>query len=49
MTSCYGLMSTEHIVSPHPTGGWINFNFYPGCRYVAFPARNSDEVRIYSS
>jgi hypothetical protein len=40
-------MSTENILPPVPTGGWINFNFYPGCRYAAFPARSSAEVKIY--
>ena len=27
----------------------MSLPFYPGCRYVAFPAKDSQEVLIYSS
>ena len=42
-------MSKDKISSPQPTGEWISLPFYPGCRYVAFPAKGSNEVRIYLS
>ena len=39
-------MSTESILSPLPPGEWMNVYFYPGWRYVAFPARSTEDVRM---
>ena len=47
LASCYGLLSTESISSPLPSGEWMNVYFYPGFRYVAFPARSSEDVRMH--
>ena len=38
---------TESILSPLPSGEWIGVYFYPGCRYAAFPARSSEDVRMF--
>ena len=47
LASYYGLISTESIVSPLPSGEWMTVYFYPGFRYVAFPARSSEDVRMH--
>ena len=44
VTSCYGLFSTDLIISPKPTNRRVNIPFYPGYKYVAYPARNKEEV-----
>ena len=38
-------MSTAAINSPVQTSQRITVPFYPGSRYVAYPACNSEEVR----
>ena len=44
ITSCYGLLSTEMIVKPVPTGSKVTLPYYSGCRYAAIPARSDQEV-----
>ena len=45
LTSCYGLLSTDVINNPVPTGTRLFLPFYSGCRYAAFPARSDQEVK----
>ena len=42
--SCYGLFSTNTILSPESTGNKVTLPFYPRCKYVAFASRQSEEV-----
>ena len=44
-TSYYGLLSTERILAPVNNGRTVTLPYYPGCKYAAIPARNSEEVR----
>ena len=44
ITSCYGLLSTEMIANPVPTGSRVTLPYYSGCRYAAIPARSIQEV-----
>ena len=47
VTSCYGLLSTSMISAPPvATGQRISLPYYSKCRYVAVPARSSQEVGI---
>ena len=44
--SCYGLFSTNPIMSPVPTGNCVTLPFYPGYKYVAYASENIEEVWI---
>ena len=44
MTSYYGLLSVKDISAPVPINKYIKFPYYPGCRYAAYTAQNSEEV-----
>ena len=46
MTSYYGLLSTQDINSPEPSGGCMHVPFYTGCNYAAYPARTKEEVEV---
>jgi hypothetical protein len=35
------------ILSPVPTGQWVELRYWPGYRYVAFKARETDQVNIW--
>jgi hypothetical protein len=47
MTSCYGLLDEQMILSPVLTGKWVELDNYPGCRYVAFKTKETQKVDIY--
>ena len=50
--SCYGLMSTNPVLSPKPIGREIHLPFYPGCRYAAIPDPSLNDgayVEIHSA
>ena len=34
------------IVSPVPTGQWIEVEYIPGCRYVGFKAREAQHQQV---
>ena len=34
------------IVSPVPTGQWIELQYIPGCRYVGFKAREAQHEQV---
>ena len=34
------------IVSPVPTGQWIEVQYIPGCRYVGFKAREAQNQQV---
>ena len=44
--SCYGLFDGEMIVSPVPTGQWIEVLYIPGCRYVAFKGKDFQHQQV---
>ena len=44
--SCYGLISMSPVSAPVATGRMLTMPYYAGYRYVAFPARTSEEVCI---
>ena len=44
--SCYGLFDEEMIVSPVPTGQWIEVLYTPGCRYVAFKGKKVQHQQV---
>ena len=47
--SCYGLVDAEMILSPVPTGQWIELRYQVGYtyRYVAYKATEMQQVNIY--
>ena len=44
--SCYGLFDREMIVSPVPTGQWIEVVYIPGCRYVGFKGKDVQHQQV---
>ena len=44
--SCYGLYDGDMIVSPVPTGEWIEVLYIPGCRYVAFKGKEVKHQQV---
>ena len=44
-TSIYGLLSSTPILDAVPSGQMKTLPFYRGCKYVAYPARNTEEVK----
>ena len=44
VSSCYGLFSSESILSPEATGGMVTLPFYPGYKYVGYASKNIEEV-----
>ena len=44
VVSCYGLLSTNPIMSPVATGRMVTLPYYPGCKYVAYAAKYMEEV-----
>ena len=47
MTSYYGLLSVNEISAPVPINKSIKLPYYPGCRYAAYTAQNSEEVCLF--
>ena len=47
VTSCYGLISSSPVTAPVATGRVVTVPYYRGYRYVAFQARNKEEVRLF--
>ena len=48
-TSCYGLLDTEMILHPAPTGNSVCLPYYPSYRYVAYKAEERVQVKFYRS
>ena len=43
--SCYGLLDIE-VISPVPTGQWLELPYYAGCRYVAYKSSQTNQVNF---
>ena len=44
---CYGLIDSQMILSPVPTGQWIEMPYFAGHIYAAYKAIETKQVNIY--
>ena len=45
--SCYGLLDVNAVLTPIPTGQYVEVVFLPGFQYVAYRANESSQVQNY--
>ena len=45
--SCYGLLDVNTVLTPIPTGQYVQLVYFPGLQYVAYRGGESSQVVNY--